>query len=89
MNDTLLEKLLNRNEYSKFRKILEDNKEIILEAIKLKLTYKDIYEVIKEECQMNDINYEHCSNIIREIKNKYGLGNEKRRKNFYWDITWK
>lgn len=78
--DTLLEKLLNRNEYSKFRKVLEDNKEIILEAIKLKLTYKDIYEVIKEECQLNDINYEYCSHIIREIKNKYGLGNEKRRK---------
>ncbi len=29
MSDTLLEKLLSRNEYSKFRKILEDNKEIM------------------------------------------------------------
>lgn len=66
----LIDDILENSKYAFLKSYLEKNKDDILEALNLKVSYKSIFEAIKKK---TDLNIKYCNfvNILSEFKKKY------------------
>lgn len=68
--NTLYDKLINRNRYNILRDYLEKNKNDILRALENKVRYKDIYNEFIETSRLG-IKYNWFCQILSDFKEKY------------------
>lgn len=68
--NTLYDKLINRNRYNILRDYLEKNKNDILRALENKVRYKDIYNEFIETSRLS-IKYNWFCQILSDFKEKY------------------
>lgn len=66
----LIDDILENSKYAFLKSYLEKNKNDILEALNLKVSYKSIFETIKKKTGLN-IKYCNFVNILSEFKQKY------------------
>lgn len=66
----LIDDILENSKYAFLKNYLEKNKNDILEALNLKISYKSIFETIKKKTGLN-IKYCNFVNILSEFKQKY------------------
>lgn len=66
----LIDDILENSKYAFLKSYLEKNKNDILEALDLKVSYKSIFETIKKKTGLN-IKYCNFVNILSEFKQKY------------------
>lgn len=66
----LIDDILENSKYAFLKSYLEKNKKDILEALNLKVSYKSIFETIKEKTGLN-IKYCNFVNILSDFKKKY------------------
>ena len=68
--ESLYDELISKNKYNILRSFLEKNKNDILKALNLKVSYKSIFETIKKKTGLN-IKYCNFVNILSDFKKKY------------------
>ena len=66
----LIDDILENSKYAFLKSYLEKHKNDILEALNLKVSYKSIFEAIKNKTGLN-IKYCNFVNILSEFKQKY------------------
>lgn len=66
----LIDDILENSKYAFLKNYLEKNKDDILEALNLKVSYKSIFETIKKKTSLN-IKYCNFVNILSDFKKKY------------------
>lgn len=66
----LIDDILENSKYAFLKNYLEKNKDDILGALNLKVSYKSIFETIKKKTSLN-IKYCNFVNILSDFKKKY------------------